>query len=249
MIRRALAIAAALLCSGTLVVPALAGSSEPPTELLGNGPTPIPLKNQAMISKSEWGLRYRAGQQDSRLVITVDRENNRVTYRDRGTRAWRKNGKAMPRWCDRQNVRRGISATCRIPAEWRNGETMFLEIWPRLGDDYIDGRTLPSSVRLWALGDRGHDTVWGGAGDDFVNGAQDNDEAHGGGGNDWLRTGIGNDKVWGDDGDDLLRTVDGSDEIHGGAGVDEIGCGPGQDTAYSDGVDAYVRDCETTKPE
>ncbi len=248
MIPRALAIAAALVCSGVLVAPVTAGGSEPPIVLDGSGPTPIPLKNQAMISKTEWGLRYRAGQQDSHLVVT--RVGNLVRYRDTGTREWRKDGKAMPRSCDRETVATGIAATCRVPAAYSNGETMFLEIWPRLGDDFVDGSQLPANVRLWALGDKGHDTVFGGAGDDFVNGAQDNDEAHGGGGDDWLRTGIGDDTVWGDDGDDLLRTVEDNDEIHGGAGADEIGCGPGDDDeAWYDDDDVNVRDCETANRE
>lgn len=244
--RTPLSLAAALACSAALALPATAGSL-PPTELLGNGPTPIPLKNQAMISETEWGLRYRAGQQDSNLTIT--REGNDVRYVDTGTRAWRLKGTAMPESCEREPVEQGVAATCRVPEGYRDGQTMFLEVWPRLGDDVVDGSQLPENVRLWALGDEGDDTVFGGAGDDFVNGAQDDDQAHGGPGNDWLRTGIGNDEVWGDDGDDLLRTVDGSDTIHGGRGADELGCGPGLDTAWFDAADKVRRDCETRSAE
>ena len=246
MLRRALTLSAALICSAALIVPVTA-QADPPTELVGNGPTPIPLKDQAMISKSDWGLRYRAGQQNSHLVVTVN--DGRVRYEDTGTQRWRTKGKAMPRSCNRLKVDQGIAASCRIPAPYRDGKTMFLEIWPRLGNDYINGSHLPSSVRLWALGDRGHDTVFGGAGDDFVNGAQDNDTAHGGAGDDWLRTGVGDDKLFGDDGADLLRSVDGRDEITGGRGADEIGCGPGKDRAWYDDADEKVRDCEATSKE
>jgi Ca2+-binding RTX toxin-like protein len=99
---------------------------------------------------------------------------------------------------------------------------MFLEVWPRLGHDFVDGSTLPATLRLWVLADAGNDTVYGGAGDDFVNGAHDTDRVWGGAGNDWVRGGSGNDRLYGGTGNDRLLGQDGADVVRGGAGVDRV---------------------------
>ncbi|MGH3361912.1 MAG: calcium-binding protein, partial [Nocardioides sp.] len=236
----------------TAVSPAAA--YQPPTALLGDGGTPIPLKNAAMIVMTEGGFRYIAGQQNSHLTATM--ADGKLRLEDTGTEELRD----IPRRCQRQTVRDGIAALCTIPA--RFVDTMYLEVWPRLGNDFVDGSTLPSMVRFWVLADAGFDTVYGGAGDDFVNGAQDDDKVWGGAGDDWIRTGIGNDELWGDSGDDKLVGTDGHDVLHGGdgddrvyggahrdqlhadAGVDVVSCGGGRDGAWYDRLDR-VRDCET----
>ncbi len=236
------------------------GSSTPPTELVGDGPTPVPLKNMAMIVDTEWGPRFVAGQQNSKLTVTVSGTDS-ITFRDRATKSWKDGAKYMPRHCSKQHAKRGIKATCTILPEFQDG--MFVQIWPRLGNDRIDGSALPSWVRFWVLTDQGDDVVWGGAGDDFVNGAQGADTVHGGDGDDWLRTGIENDVIYGDGGNDELVGVDGNDEIHGGPGTDRVGGGPGNDllfgdagddslicssgddTAHYDSDDVKVSECET----
>lgn len=198
--------------------------SELPTmALLGEDGPPIPLKNAAMIDRTAIGYRYRAGQQDSRLVVKV--VEGRLRFADRRTRELR----AFPSSCEQLTPRRGIAALCDIPL-WVSEQTpAFLEIWPRLGDDYVDGSTLPASFRMWVLADAGDDVIRTGAGDDFVNGAQDDDTVWGGDGDDWIRTGIGNDVLHGEGGDDKLIGTDGRDRVFGGPGNDSLYGGRGRD--------------------
>src|SRR5680860_1411056 len=81
----------------------------PPTELTGDGGPVTPLKNAAMITKTDVGYRYIAGQQNSRLMITT--VDGKLRYVDKGTRELRK----IPKSCSRQAVSKGISALCNIP--------------------------------------------------------------------------------------------------------------------------------------
>ena len=181
-------------------------ASLPPTELMGDGPAPIPLKNMAMVTYTDWGPRYIAGQQDSDLTVTY--VDGQIVFADLGTQSWKK----LPDRCTDLAPAVGVAATCKIPANLSSG--FFVQVWPRLGNDVVDGSTLPSQVRLWVLADAGRDRVTAGAGDDFVNGAQDADKVRGGAGNDWLRTGKGDDEVWGDAGKDKIVCQDGSDTAH-----------------------------------
>ena len=199
----------------------------PPTELMGPGPV-IPLVNAAMIEWTPGGWRYIAGQQDSHLTVTI--ANGRVRYVDTGTAELR----TIPKACKRQAVPHGIAATCWIPPKFTETNRMFLEVWPRLGDDFVDGSTLSAKYRFWVLADAGFDTVYGGDGDDFVNNAQDDDHAWGAAGDDWLRGGIGNDELWGGTGNDRLVSTDGNDQVHGGDGDDLVAGGTGNDTLWAD---------------
>lgn len=247
----------ALVFAACLAAAPLASAEEshPETELLGDGSTVIPLKNAAMIDMTEWGYRYRAGQQNSNLTVTeVESE---LRFIDTGTRELR----GLPSTCRRLSADVGIAAACAMPEEYDETNPMFLQVWPRLGDDRVDGRTLPARYRLWTLADAGGDTVLGGAGDDFVNGAQDDDRVWGGPGNDWIRTGIGNDLISGGAGDDKLVGTDGADTIRGNggndavyggagsddlwghAGIDTVNCGGGADDAWVDSADK-ARYCE-----
>ena len=128
----------------------------------------------------------------------------------------------------------GIAALCTIPAKFDADNKMFLEVWPRLGNDFVDGSTLSDQFRMWVLADAGLDTVRGGAGDDFVNGAQDGDKVWGGAGNDWIRTGPGADNSWGDTGNDKLVAGPDSDVVRGGEGNDRVDGGTGNDTLWAD---------------
>lgn len=212
-----------------LAVPAAATAktADLPPVYLGPGDAKVSnIKDMALIRKSEFGFRYIAGQQDSHLTITI--EDGAVVYRDTGTR---KLGRIHKR-CSAQPADQGIAVRCTIPPKFR--ESMFLEVWPRLGDDFVDGSTLPANIRLWVLADAGNDTVYGGAGDDFVNGAMGDDVIHGGGGDDWIRGGIGNDTIHGGDGNDHLVGGDGRDTLYGGAGNDRLYGGGGADILWGD---------------
>jgi len=217
-------------------VPKAASGDHPRTEITPAYGTVMPMKNKSRIIITEWGYRYISGQQSSRLTITES--NGGLLYVDKGTPTWRD----LPTTCSKRKVTTGIAAWCAIPDTFV-GTTMFLEVWPRLGADRVDGSALSSTFRLWVLADKGRDRVWGGAGDDFVNGAQGIDRIWGGGGDDWLRGGLADDLVFGGDGADYLLGMDASDQIDGGTGPDDIYCGPGSDTAISDSADK-VRLCE-----
>jgi hypothetical protein len=209
------------------------------TELMGQFGTPIPLKNMALLTRTTHGYRYRAGQQNSHLVVTES--GSSIRFRDRGTRRWKS---AVPRGCHRQKVRRGIAATCRVPGWVTTGKPLLVEVWPRLGDE-------------------GDDTVRFGAGPDFFNGHSGTDVVDGGAGNDWIRAGLdddlvhagsGNDKVvgmqgadviYGEDGDDKLYGTEDDDQLFAGTGTDFVSCSSGTDTATVDSADRTTSDCET----
>jgi hypothetical protein len=234
MFRRSARVALALaLASGTAsvaasVATATAADATPITEITPSSHIKVvPLKNAAMIQKTKWGYRYISGQQNGHLTVSLS--GGKLRYVDTGTRDLRKH----PKSCKERHARHGIAVSCRVPAGFGGARRMFLEVWPRLGNDYTSGARLPAKFRMWVLGDRGHDTFRGGAGADFFNGAQDGDVARGGGGKDWLRTGDGNDKIWGAGGNDLLVGVAGADAIHGGAGNDGVYGGTGNDHLWA----------------
>lgn len=274
MIRRLPATWAVLLCLAAVAGAALvagpaagqgtppygAGSAGPPyeyeTELMGDGYTLIPLPDQAMITRTEHGYVFRAGQQDSHLVVTLTADG--LLFEDSGTSRF----KRLARACRQQTVKVGVAALCRVPRGVTTETPLLLEIWPRLGDDYLDASTLPDSFAMTMLSDAGHDTALFGAGPDFFNGFTGRDQVWGGGGNDWIRTGQeddvvwggagddqlvgtdGNDTMYGEDGDDLVGGGAGSDLLDGGTGKDRIRCEGGTDTAWADGADR-LRGCET----
>jgi serralysin len=232
VLRRTIRFALLLVASAAMISLAPASQALPVTELMGgNGPV-IPLVDSAMVTKTGVGYRYQAGQQDSHLVVT--QRGNRVHFADTGTAKLKK----IAGTCRKEPAARGIAVSCEIPAQYGGSHPMFLEIWPRLGDDYVDGRSLSSTFRMWVLADAGRDRVFTGAGDDFVNGAQDADKVRGGAGNDWLRMGDSVDKIWGGNGHDKLLGLDGADKIRGGAGNDEVLGGNGNDRLWGGaGVD------------
>jgi serralysin len=193
----------------------------------------VPLKDEAIINRSENGYLFRAGQQDSDLTVSIT--SGRLHFTDTGTRSW----KWLPKRCHAVDVPQGVRASCRIPARFTVAEPMLLEIWPRLGDDVIDTSSLPTRFDVSVLGDEGDDVVHLGAGNDFVNGAQDMDHVYGGEGRDWIRTGIGDDFIDGGDGDDYLVGVEDDDTIYGGPGDDRIYGSDGNDEHFAgDGHDA-----------
>jgi serralysin len=223
MTRRVALLIIAIATLGMSLGASPAAVADPPM-MLGPGDAQVHnIKDEALIRWSKWGFVYIAGQQDSRLEITFDEDANTLRYADKGT----KELGTIPERCDSEKVDTGISVVCTIPEKF-DDKKMFVQVWPRLGNDRVDGRTLPSRFRLWALVDAGKDVVRGGAGDDFVNGAKDADRVYGGEGDDFLRTGPGDDQLWGDD------------------GADRLSCAENNDVAYSDGYDSFYQ-CETVK--
>ncbi|QCW49814.2 calcium-binding protein [Nocardioides dongxiaopingii] len=222
-------------------------ASFPVTELVGQFPLPKLGATEVHLSLSRWGYRYQAGMANNRLTITeVD---GGLRFVDTAARSWAK----LPRTCTRLKIGRAAAAQCPIPSAFAGG--MFIETWPKLGNDSVDASTLSARFRLWALTDDGSDTVRGGAGNDFINTAFMADRAWGGAGDDWIRVGTGANEIYGDAGSDRLVGGDHDDRIHGGDGDDRLGGllgndtlwgdagadilvgGPGSDTAYLDATD------------
>lgn len=223
---------------GTASFPQTTGK-HPRTEIMWNNV--VPLKNQSQILVDEWGYRYMSGQQNSHLTISYT-DNGDLLFTDTGTESWRR----LPDTCTKHKVSEGIEALCTIPAAFVDAHTMFVEVWPRLGNDWVDGSSLPAKFRLWVLADKGRDTVYGGAGDDFANGYKGVDRFYGGPGDEWFRGGLDEDILQGDAGNDYLVSTDQDDDLDGGPGADGLYCGNGHDTAYADSSD-LVRFCEVLR--
>ena len=191
---RLFGIASALLLILLVGPPATAaqsGGGGLPPLMLGPGAAHVNgIGHEAIIRKSRYGFVYISGKHSSHLRVTYIEKTNALRYRDTRTAKV-----VLPKHsCHREQVKKGISAVCVIPKAF-NGRKVFVQVWPRLGNDYTDGRTLPSRFRLWVLTDAGRDVVYGGAGADFVNGAKGDDFMWGGKGNDWLRGGPGLDHI------------------------------------------------------
>lgn len=179
--------------------PASAGG-HPPTKL-GPGDAGVSdIGGRAVIRYSKYGPVYIAGKQNTHLRIVHVRHLHSLRFRD--TRTGGIKG-SLPDRCSREKVEKGISVVCKIPPRFRDSR-MFVQVWPRLGNDYVDGRDLSRKFRLWVLADAGNDVVHGGAGADFVNGAKGADRVWGGPGRDWLRGGPGADMLNGGSGNDRI---------------------------------------------
>jgi hypothetical protein len=188
----------AALCVASGAGPAVAADGLPPL-MLGPGDAHVHgIKDEALIRMSKYGYVYIAGQQHSHLTVTHIKGSHSLRYRDTGT----KRLNTIPKTCHRERVKRGVAVRCTIPQRFR--DRMFVQVWPRLGNDYVNGRTLPHQFRLWVLADAGRDVVYGGAGADFVNGAKNADRMYGGAGNDWLRGGPSHDRIVGGPGADRV---------------------------------------------
>ena len=270
MLRRTVysAMGVAVAAAMTALAMGSAAASEPPpganagppykftTELMG-GHEDLALKDQAMLTRTQLGYRIWSGSQNSHLVVTL--VDGRLSFVDTGTQSFKKLASA----CERQKVKVGISALCRVPGTITVSQPLLIEVWPRLGNDYTDTSSLPDTFAVTVLGDEGHDVAHFGAGPDFFNGAAGRDIVWGGGGNDWIRGGIGNDAAFGGDGDDDIVGQDGSDTMRGGDGNDRLWggndsdhlwgdtgadfdvCGNGTDTADADSSDRVLANCES----
>ena len=205
------------LTSAADAQPAGYGPSDPFIEALLPSHGPVePMKNQSKIISTSNGYRLTSGQQHNHIKVTAD--DGRIRFRDTKTASW----KSLPSTRSKIKVKRGIAASCKVPSGTGTNNPMLLEIHPRLGNDFVDGRTLSASFELAVLCDQGRDTVFGGRGDDFINAAQDPDVVRGRAGNDWIRGGTGNDRLWGGRGNDYMVGQDGSDRVTGGAGANRV---------------------------
>ena len=198
----------------------------------------LPLKDAAMIVRTKCGYRYRAGQQDSHLVIRQVKSGLR--FADTRTERFTN----LPRSCRKIKGVTGVAAVCEVPSTASTRRPLLIEVWPRLGDDYTDGSSLSARFAMAVLGDAGNDVALLGAGPDFFNGAFDRDRVRGGAGDDWIRSGTGHDRVWGGTGNEHIVGGDGSDLIYGGGGADRLYCGVGNDKAVRDKADIIVWQCE-----
>jgi serralysin len=227
------------------------GPAAPYTTILKGQFTFVSLPDSALIDKTDYGYVYKAGKQDSHLVVT--RVDGGLRFHDTGTHKF----KSLPGSCTRDSVAEGVAAVCAVPDTVSSGSPMLLEIWPRLGDDFVDASSLSADFDVTVLGDAGADVISTGAGNDFVNGAFDDDLVSTGAGNDWARTGDGEDTLQGEDGadklvgsagHDVMSGGAGDDIVYGGVGADELRAGTGRDLAScGDGPDlAYVDSSDRT---
>ncbi|MEM9082699.1 MAG: hypothetical protein AAGB34_03820, partial [Planctomycetota bacterium] len=88
--------------------------------------------------------------------------------------------------------------------------------------DGNDTASIYNSVNLPA-------TVYGGGGNDIINGSKKNDILYGGNGDDRLTGNNGNDRLYGGDGDDILKGSNGDDSLFGGFRTDTLEGNAGSD--------------------
>ena len=219
-----------------------------------------PLTGVAVIDRTELGYVYRAGSQNNHLVVT--RVSGGLRFADTGTPKF----KSLASDCRKVRAVKGVAAVCRVPAGITTELPLLVEVWPRIGDDYLDTTGLSAQFSVTMLGDLGNDVAHFGPGSDFFNGHTGRDRVTAGAGNDWVRTGddddviyggpgddylvgmMGNDVIWGEDGDDRLVGMDGNDRLFPGVGLDLAMCGGGSDDATVDNED-FTRDCELVTAE
>jgi Ca2+-binding RTX toxin-like protein len=91
-----------------------------------------------------------------------------------------------------------------------------------------------------AIGDAGANTLYGGLGDDTVNGDGGPDLLFGGGGNDYVTSGEGEDRSFGEAGDDTVIGGDGNDYVDGGSDDDLLIGNDGIDTLLGDSGNDYL---------
>lgn len=84
-------------------------------------------------------------------------------------------------------------------------------------------------------------TIYGGSGDNTVNGTSDPDSLYGGSGNDTVYGGSGEDLIFGGTGDDSIDGGNGADTQYGGSGDDTIDISNNADTAFGgDDADTII---------
>jgi Ca2+-binding RTX toxin-like protein len=92
---------------------------------------------------------------------------------------------------------------------WSGGDILYGD----LGDD---GGIKSVNGQFYQAG------LYGGAGADYLDGGQGNDDLYGGADSDTMLGGLGNDNLYGGDGTDTLYDISGTDVMYGGAGADKM---------------------------
>ncbi len=103
-----------------------------------------------------------------------------------------------------------------------------------IGSDFDDTLIGFDSMGVPGSGDWYTNIIYGGAGNDYIDGRGGDDELHGGDDNDTVLGGDGNDTLWGDAGNDSLDGGAGDDQLYGGDGNDTVLGGDGNDTLWGD---------------
>ncbi|MGH1350057.1 MAG: calcium-binding protein [Methyloligellaceae bacterium] len=113
----------------------------------------------------------------------------------------------------------------------------------------VSGRFLDADPLEYSIGSNGYGndlryvervTVFGGTGDDDLDGLLEEDFLYGGIGNDHIDGLSGNDFLDGGDGDDYLSGGNDNDMIYGGSGNDDIFAGHGSDTVDAGAGDDFI---------
>lgn len=114
------------------------------------------------------------------------------------------------------------------------------------GNDSITGTDLYGNNLYGGAGNdtinghKGEDSLAGGTGDDTLDGKAGNDLLTGDAGNDTLKGGAGDDRLRGDAGNDILDGGAGNDVLLGGAGTDTLKGSAGADTFVFDFFDSTL---------
>jgi Ca2+-binding RTX toxin-like protein len=105
------------------------------------------------------------------------------------------------------------------------------------GNDTISGSTVEDGgagndqiTGLAETDPRFGSRIWGGTGNDVIDGSSHADQIWGNSGNDTIRGAAGNDVISGGPGNDTVYGNSGNDTISGGPGTDRLSGGPGRDT-------------------
>lgn len=148
---------------------------------------------------------------------------------------------------DQSDVTLATLADGRIAVSWTDGSAGSSDIRMQIvdprdgtvtggsGDDLLYGHDGFSDEMFGGDGNDtmnglgGGDTCYGGGGNDRFSGGRGDDTAFGGLGNDDLRGNGGDDVLKGEDGNDALRGNNGDDELYGGASADTLFGGRGAD--------------------
>jgi hypothetical protein len=127
-----------------------------------------------------------------------------------------------------------------------NIDIIYVDDMPTIVDDLVTGtsgndRLTASPTGSGIYGGRGNDTLNGSQQRDLLWGEEDNDRIFGRGGSDRLYGSGGRDYLRGGDGDDILRGGAGRDNLYGGAGNDTLFGNEGRDRmAGGGGADVFV---------
>ncbi|MEQ8696457.1 MAG: hypothetical protein RLT05_07840, partial [Bauldia litoralis] len=109
-----------------------------------------------------------------------------------------------------------------------------------LDEDTVYGGTGNDVIVAGPVDDEAGDKMFGGAGDDMINGYKGVDVLRGGKGDDSLYGGDNLDKLHGGDGDDIVAGGTGSDTVIGGKGNDRLSGNEAGAVVLDDGLNKFI---------